>query len=297
MHTSPSSLYTFGRFQLDARELTLSKDGRPLPLEPKVLGVLLALVEKCGQLVTKDELMNRVWPSTFVGENNLPVCIYKLRKILGKSRNRDAYIETVTGKGYRLVAAWSKTSGKGDAQTARARRTATQEVQTELRMTTGTSRAVTRALTTRSAAKRTVAVLPFKFIGPIGRDTHLSLGLADALITRLGNLRQMTVRPTSAVSNYNTDSDVVAAGRELRVDSVVYASVQKRGRRLRVTVQLVDAGDGNVLWGRTFYGECRRLFDLEDSISKGVANALARRLSRRERKAAGERTRSKRNGG
>src|SRR3954466_3517580 len=92
--------YEFGPFRLDAEQRLLFRDGRPVPLAPKVVETLLVLVESGGNLVTKDELMRRLWPNTFVEESNLTQNIFVLRRALNESAS---YIETVPRRGYRLA--------------------------------------------------------------------------------------------------------------------------------------------------------------------------------------------------
>src|SRR5688572_23511343 len=96
--------HDFGPFRLDASEHTLLRDGRPVPLRPKVFDVLLLLVERHGRLVGKDELMRAVWPEQFVEEGNLNKTISMLRQALGESHTEHRYIDTVPKRGYRFVA-------------------------------------------------------------------------------------------------------------------------------------------------------------------------------------------------
>lgn len=107
-------IYEFGRFRLDAAERTLLRAGEPVPLTPKVFGILLALVENSGRVVEKDELMRQVWPDSFVEEGNLTQNISLLRKALGETSDGKPYIETVARRGYRFVASVTK-SGNGEA--------------------------------------------------------------------------------------------------------------------------------------------------------------------------------------
>ena len=94
----------FGPFLIDVGERILRRDGEPVPLTPKAFDVLAALLEKPGQLITKDELLRRVWPETFVEESNLAYNIFALRKALGDTADNSRYIETVPKKGYRFKA-------------------------------------------------------------------------------------------------------------------------------------------------------------------------------------------------
>ena len=96
--------YEFGRFRLNVAERLLLREGDIVPLTPKVFDILLLLVENSGQVVSKDELMKRVWPNTFVEEGNLTQNISLLRKALGESPGGVQFIETVPRRGYRFVA-------------------------------------------------------------------------------------------------------------------------------------------------------------------------------------------------
>src|SRR5262245_28533574 len=97
-------LFEFGPFRLDADERLLMRDGRMTPLPPKVFDTLLVLVENSGRIVSKDELMQSLWPDTFVEESNLTQNISQLRRALGDGAGDAQYIETVPRRGYRFVA-------------------------------------------------------------------------------------------------------------------------------------------------------------------------------------------------
>lgn len=129
-----------------------------------------------------------------------------------------------------------------------------------------------------------IAVLPFKPLGAEAGDEYTGPGMADALITKLSNSRQLTVRSTSVVLRYNhPDQDSLAAGRELGVDSVLEGKIQRVADRVRVTVQLVRVSDGASLWARTFDANFTDIFAVQDSISEQVVKALTLELSREER--------------
>ncbi len=97
-------LYEFGPFRLETVERTLLRDGRPVSLPPKVFDTLLLLVQRSGRLVEKDELMQKLWPDTFVEESNLTQNVFTLRRVLGEANDAHPYIETVPKRGYRFVA-------------------------------------------------------------------------------------------------------------------------------------------------------------------------------------------------
>src|SRR5882724_561334 len=96
-------LYEFGRFRFDPADRLFSSDGVPIPLAPKAFEVLLVLVQNGSRLTTKEELMRKVWPDSFVEDANLTVNISSLRRLLGEGPGGPQYIETVPKNGYRFV--------------------------------------------------------------------------------------------------------------------------------------------------------------------------------------------------
>ena len=125
-----------------------------------------------------------------------------------------------------------------------------------------------------------MAVLPFRPLSTAGRDEILELGIADALITKLSDLSQIIVRPTSSVRKYiDLEQDSATAGRELAVESVLEGNIQKLGDRIRITVRLVKVEDGRSLWTGKFDEEFTDIFAVEDLISEKVTAALALKLT------------------
>ena len=239
--------YQFGAFQLRIREGDLRRDGISLALTPKAFETLVALVENRGATVSREDLMQTVWHDSFVEENSLTKNISTLRKVLGETdRDRPRFIETVARFGYRFIAPV-----------------------TEIRADeTG-------------KPMGSLAVLPFKVFGaqPAAAQ-YLGLGLADVLITRLSNLRQIAVRSTSAVRKYSEDktTDVVEIGRKLRVDWVLDGSLFHIGERVRATVQFVAVRDARSLWGEKFDVESSDLIQVQDSIVERATQILIEKL-------------------
>jgi len=130
---------------------------------------------------------------------------------------------------------------------------------------------------------RRLAVLPFKPIAAEGRDQVLELGMADTLIMKLSNSRELIVSSLPSVRKYSgLDQDPVAAGRQLQVDSVLEGNVQRSADQIRVTVRLIDTKDGSSLWAGTFDEKFTDVFTVQDTISRKVADALALRLTGEE---------------
>jgi DNA-binding winged helix-turn-helix (wHTH) protein/TolB-like protein len=133
---------------------------------------------------------------------------------------------------------------------------------------------------------RSIAVLPFRFAGGAGTDNHAGLGVADILITRLTNIRQLTVRPTSAVLAYeDPGSDSISAGRQLGVDAVLEGSVYEHDGRVRVTALLVRVRDKATLWSDRFEEKAQEEWNLQDDIALHLVSALSISLSSLEKDA------------
>jgi TolB-like protein/DNA-binding winged helix-turn-helix (wHTH) protein/Flp pilus assembly protein TadD len=294
------------------------RDGQAVQLAPKVFDTLIALVENNGRLVTKDDLMSRLWPDTFVEEGTLTRNISDLRKALGETAAGDRYIETVPRHGYRFTQQIAEVSEETAPlvieKHKRSRIITQQEVEQETlpprveieagrpwllrrRFASGLLLLIALAAAgwavyhyTRPAEHgaspiHSIAVLPFTSLGEERGDEYLELGMADTLITRLTNVKNIVVRPSSSVFKYNQrERDAQAVGRELGVDAVLEAHIQRSGDRVRVTAQLVSMKDGLPLWAQTFDAGYTDIFSLQDSISQQIVNTLALNLTGEEQK-------------
>jgi DNA-binding winged helix-turn-helix (wHTH) protein/TolB-like protein/tetratricopeptide (TPR) repeat protein len=320
MGTSVKHLYEFGRFHLDPPERLLLCAGQPVPMPPKAFDLLVVLVERGGHLVEKDELLKAVWRGSFVEEGNLAVTVSVLRKALNDDRGMHKYIETVSKRGYRFVADVRQV---GEPQSMVAlvqpddfRGTGEEiagldQVSTLVSMSAaiaprrifrwgilpatlalGLSLILVRmaphhgggiSQAQGAVTIRSLAVLPFQTLGAKRADEYLGLGMADALITRLGNTGKIIVRPTSAIQKYaEKDLSPQSAGQEQGVDAVLDGRIQRESDRVRLTVQLIRVRDGVQLWGETFDKEFTDIFALEDSLSDRVAQSIRLKLTGEE---------------
>lgn len=277
--------YEFGPFRLDPGRHLLLRGGDAIPLTPKAYEILLALVTRSGALLTKQQLMAAVWGDIAVEENNLNQGISALRKALDDGQNGGRYIETVPRLGYRFVADVRVSDATGDAPAGpRPRRAAsTALVALAVGLTVAMAAAVRLAIRSAPpAAKggaRSIAVLPFLTVGNVDHS-HLGLGMADAVITRLGNLKDISLRPTSAVDDLGHSSrDAVAAGRKLGVDTVLDGRMQQSEGRLRVTAHLIDVQSRATLWSGSFDEPAKEIFALQDAIAERLANTLVPQLT------------------
>jgi serine/threonine-protein kinase len=136
----------------------------------------------------------------------------------------------------------------------------------------------------QSSPVRSIAVLPFKPLNADSRDESLEMGMAETLITRLSNLKQLVVRPMSAAHKYTElHQDAVKAGQEMQVETVLDGSIQKAGERVRVTVRLIDVSSGASLWAEQFDEDFTDIFKVQDSIAQRITDALPLQLSKQEK--------------
>lgn len=249
-------IYKFGLFRLDAADRTLTRDGEPVPLTLKAFDTLLVLVENNGRTVRKEEILERVWPDSFVEEGVISVNIFTLRKSLAEGNNEAEIIKTIPKQGYRFVASVEESDEPFQQRPP-----------------------------TADATSKSIAVLPFRWLNADDEDEYLGLGIADGLITRLSSIRDLMVRPTSSVRKYEHDAlDAVAIGRQMEVDVVLEGSIRRYGERLRVSVQLVSARGAAPLWATRFDEQFTDILSVEDSISELVAEAMTLKLSGEERR-------------
>ena len=312
--------YQFGPFRIDVVEHVLLRDDQPVPLTRKALETLLLFAKNRGQVIEKDRLMSELWPDSFVEESNLKVNISMIRKALGETASDQKYIVTVPGRGYRLasevVELWDDplpivleqhTTSSIVIEEAEGWRHVTRSV-SRLGSWAGTLSGrsaialsavfamlacalayrafVRRPQTQESVAEiKSIAVLPLMPLSPADDDPPLDLGITDTLITKLSNIKQIVVRPTSSVLKYvDPQRQPVQIGRELKVEAVLDGRVQKSRDRIRFSLQLLRVSDGVPVWGETFDGGVQDLFALQDSISRRVTDALKVKLSGEEQR-------------
>ncbi|MBI3207359.1 MAG: tetratricopeptide repeat protein [Candidatus Solibacter usitatus] len=284
-----SNLYEFGPFRLDTAKRLLFHQDQMVPLNRTAMETLVVLVESHGELVEKAELMGRVWPGTAVEENNLNQSISTLRKALGESSTGPPYIATVSGRGYRFAADIRRVAVEEPLPPRPPRRSVVTKAAILFAIAAPATWGIYKWASRRAGVAaqpplRSLAVLPFQSLTAAAGEEYLGLGISDALITRLSNVRNVIIRPTSSVVRYAEGSqDAIAAGRALKVDTVLEGKLQRSGDRIRLTVQLLRVADGVPLWAGRFDQQFTGIFDLHDSISERVTNALILQLTSEEK--------------
>jgi DNA-binding winged helix-turn-helix (wHTH) protein/tetratricopeptide (TPR) repeat protein len=295
--------YRFKSFRLDVAERRLTNDGAPVPLMPKVFDVLALLVERHGHLVEKTELLNTVWADTFIEEANIPRIIHELRKTLGEGKNGDKFIETVAKKGYRFVAEVTEISEGSEFRVQRseletissaelgtpnsepAQKTNTRIVLFAVGFLTAVFLLVLLSFNFRSDPAtshkaKSIAVLPVNPVNAANRDDIYEVGIADSLITRLGAMKGLVVRPLGATRQYaDINQDPIAAGKELKTDYVLASNYQITGGKIRITAQLFNVESGQIEETYKREREAGDIFALQDAIAGEVGKLLQARFA------------------
>lgn len=303
--------YEFGPFRLNATERLLQRETEVVPLTPKLVDTLVILVEHRGHVLSKDELMESLWPDSFVEESSLTQNISLLRKALNDNGNNGQYIETIPKRGYRFVAEVRELDQPNE-EIILHERTSTQilfedehvtdadAIETKPKLLQVASVNVPQkylvvlaafiilagasVITYRWSKARansgglaisSVAVLPFQTIGPDSDKEVMSLGMANALIIKLSQIDQMRVLPTSSVSRFvGRSQEASQIGRDLGVDAVLDGTIQRDGERVRVTGQMIRSSDGTTIWSGKYDTNYSNIFELQDKISSEVGTAM-----------------------
>lgn len=276
--------YRFGDFVLDVGDQRLSRiGGESATLTGKPYDVLRYLVEHAGQALSKEVLLQAVWPNTVVEENSLTQVISGLRQLLGEVPGDNRYIVTIPRKGYRFVSAVETIAVPGTSMAAAGGGTARNRTRLFRFGILGVLIIVAAAAAHtvwrrnhESAGSSSIAILPFKPVIATDGDPALELGMTDSLIAHVGQRADRVVAPLSSVRRYSAlDQDPVAAGHSLHVDLVLDGSLQRAGERLRVSVRLLRVADGRQLWSQTFDQAFTGIFEVQEQIAARIASALA----------------------
>jgi adenylate cyclase len=245
--------FLFEGFRLDRRGDGLSRRDEtgvfvPIPIGRRALDVLGVLVERRGNLVSKEEIMAAVWGRTAVENANLTVQIAAVRRVLDQGRSEGSCIQTVAGRGYRFTAAVTACN------------------------------AVLRSGQIGSperAPRLSIVVLPFANLGHDRAQQYFADGITDDLTTDLSRIANMFVISRNTAFAYrNKTCDAKQIGRELGVRYVLEGSIRRSGDRVRVNAQLIDAETAAHIWAERFDRTAGDLFALQDEITSRIAVAL-----------------------
>jgi TolB-like protein/DNA-binding winged helix-turn-helix (wHTH) protein/Flp pilus assembly protein TadD len=306
----------FGVFELDPRAGELRKHGVRVRLQEQPFQVLAMLLERSGEVVTREELKKKLWPAdTFVDfDHGLNKVINKIREALSDSAESPRFVETVARRGYRFLA---------DVRAADPAPASSPEVASQpkperekrdredlarnpvklksllpsrakmwalvLALLLAASVAVWDHSSNRPSPDiRSLAVLPLESLSGDASQDYFADGMTDELITDLGQISALRVISRTSVMAYKrARKPLPQIARELNVDAVVEGSVLRSGERVRITAQLIEASADRQLWSQSYEGELRDTLALQNQVAKAIADQIRINLSPQERAALG----------
>ena len=311
MDVAAQRIFQFEGFTLDALRRVLRRGDREVELRPKGFDVLHYLVENAGRLVTKDEIIEAVWPNVIVTDESLTQCVSDVRLALGDGEQR--MVKTVPRRGYQFATpvARTETGEPVPASTVSSINLAARDeaggqssplpLAERLGWLTRWRWAALAAAALLLIAigagtwfwrqpaglplpdRPSIAVLPFVNASADPQQDYFSDGITEDLITRLSNFNQLFVIASGSAFKYKgRDVPTAQIGRELGVRYLLQGSVRKDADRLRITAQLVDAGSGKQLWGEQYERDPSLVFAVRDDVTYNIVVTLVARIENSE---------------
>lgn len=286
MHDQRGRSFVFGEFRLNADDRSLWKDGEPVNLPPKAIELLILLVERNGQIVSREDIISTIWADTFVEDGNINVTISLLRKTIGEKD----LIQTIPRRGYRFTGGDKDKSSEPavvppGSERSRPRKSILYVVAAGVLslFVGGAAFYFRQSATSQPAYTRniqSIAILPLKSLSDTEADNTVAMGFTDSLISKLGGLRRFAVRPLSAVERFaRGKKDPLEFGIDLKCDAIVVGTYQNIDGRLRVNLRMIGVSDGGQLWSSSFDEPNNDIFGLQDRIALEVAGSLVQDLS------------------
>jgi len=302
---------SFQSFRLDAANHCLLHGEERVQITPKAFDVLRYMVENAGRLVTQDELLEALWPETYVNQEVLRKYIVEIRKALGDRAENPVFIETVTKRGYRFIAPVVDESADEppDLSTSNARKERATEEQVGRETAplqqerpsgkralwkiailavlaafavaglSGYFRHARNGPHALSANNTSIAVLPFVDMSTTKDQEYFSDGLSEQLINDLAKVSGLKVVGWSSSFQFRGKNESLRdVGRKLGVANVLEGTVRREGNHIRIAAELIKADDGFQLWSQTYDREINDIFAVQDEIATAATGALQLKL-------------------
>jgi TolB-like protein len=246
---APGRQYVFGAYRLDEQGPMLFRDGEHVALPPKAVELLVALVQAAGRVLTRQQLLQQLWPDAVVEEGTLTSHISLLRKALVADGNGAEFIETLPKRGYRFVAPM-KCAGSDPPESG--------------------------------ARRDMLAVLPFENLTSGDKYDYFSDGLTEEMITELARLSPEhlgVIARTSAMQFKSTTKSIAQIGAQLGVSHVLEGSVRRAGQRVRITAQLIRVSDETHLWAQSYERGLHDVLGVQAEVARAVAQEIQIKLT------------------
>jgi len=285
----------------------LSKQGRKVRLEGQPVRILICLLENPGELVTRDELRQRLWPADTYGnfEDGLNAAVKRLRQALNDSAGNPRFIETLPRRGYRFLAPVQTVNAAEDvpnlietppayAASEAGERPVAKGVLWSLSwkrsafallpVLVGITIWMLRPKNGAPPVIRSLAVLPLENLSHDPSQDYFADGMTDELITELGQISELRViSRTSAMTYKGAHKSLPQIAQELNVDAVVEGTVLRSGDQVRITAQLIQASADKHLWAQSYQGDVHQTLALQRQVARAIAEAIQVELTSHER--------------
>ena len=250
--------FRFGPFELDADRFELRRDGARLAVEPQVVSLMLLLVDNRHRLVTRDEIIQAVWNGRIVSEAALSSRIKSARQALGDDGQQQRMIRTIHGKGFRFVHDIEVTP-----EPALPARAAVRGEEPEVPPAS-------------VPARPSIAVLPFRLLGPAGCHALIAEALPCDLIAELARLRWLFVIARGSSFRFGgPDPDIGQIGAVLGVRYCLTGTIEESGDRLAIAVELTDTRDRGIVWSERYAARAGDIHEIRSRIAASTVAALA----------------------
>jgi TolB-like protein/DNA-binding winged helix-turn-helix (wHTH) protein len=257
-------LYRFGSFELDLAKFELRDDGATRPVEPQVFALIALLIENRERMVSRDELIEKIWDGRVVSDAAVASRIKSARQALGDDGREQRFIRTIHGQGFRFV-------GEVIAPPASPR-------EPDVSSVAGDPDAVIPAGITDPGARPSIAVLPLRLIGEATPYATIAEALPHDLILELSRLRWLFVTARGSSFRLGAEPDVAEIGRVLGARYCLTGSVEVVRARVTVTVELADTRDGSIVWAERYEGPVSDVHQFRAEIASKILAALEVRI-------------------
>src|SRR5271169_465361 len=319
----PNSVVRFGTYEVSLQSGEVRKAGLRVKVQQQPMKLLEILLERPGEVVTREELRSRVWPSESFGDFDqaLNIAIGKLRSALGDSAENPRFIETLPKRGYRFLAevsvdgdarpkrpesaggdlpdtesgqapkteSWHQVQGAGLAVAPKRRLWPTRRVIVALVLVLSLPILALWLFRSRGRAPtgiRSLAVLPLENLSGDASQNYFADGMTDELITDLAQISALRVISRTSIMVYKgARKPLPQIARELNVDAVVEGTVLRSGDQVRITAQLIEASTDKHLWSQSYEGELRDTLALQNKVARAIADQIRINLTPQEQAA------------
>lgn len=289
-------LYQFDEFELDVERFELRRGGEALHVEPQTFDFLLFLIENNDRVVTREEIIDKVWQGRIVSDTTISSCVKAARKTLGDDGEHQSYIKTTRGRGFQFVRNVRKSISQPiqNNQSSDYNLTSSVHKQTliyvviaglifiiglllynQYQPIASDNNSPAPQTTGTPEAPYVIAVMPFVDLSANGDQEYFGDGISEEVLNVLTAVDELDVTSrTTAFSLKGQNLSVPEIASRLNVNYIVEGSVRSSGNRIRITAQLIDARNDNHLWSENYDRELTDIFAIQDDISQQIADAL-----------------------